>query len=100
MTLYVTDLDGTLLKNDATISDFSVNTLNSLIENGVLRNYMVDRLNGLKMGMAPTGSGRRESYAYAPTSRKEASFPKTSLRINSSPTPPAQKAQGIVDTGS
>lgn len=27
-----------------------------LIENGILRNYMVDRLNGRKMGMAPTGS--------------------------------------------
>ena len=40
-----------------------------LIENGVLKSYMIDRLNGLKMGMAPTGSGRRESYAYAPTSR-------------------------------
>ena len=40
-----------------------------LIERGVLKNYMVDRLNGLKMGMAPTGNGRRESYAYAPTSR-------------------------------
>ena len=31
-----------------------------LIENGILRNYMVDRLNGRKMGMAPTGGGRRE----------------------------------------
>ena len=40
-----------------------------LIENGILKNYMVDRLGGLKMGMAPTGSGRRQSYAYAPTSR-------------------------------
>lgn len=40
-----------------------------LIENGVLKNYMVDRLNGKRMGMAPTGSARRESYAYAPTSR-------------------------------
>lgn len=34
----------------------------TLIENGVLKNYMVDRLNGLKMGMAPTGSGRRQDY--------------------------------------
>ncbi|MEG2605412.1 MAG: TldD/PmbA family protein, partial [Clostridia bacterium] len=34
-----------------------------------LKNYMVDRLNGKRMGMAPTGSARRESYAYAPTSR-------------------------------
>ena len=41
----------------------------TLIENGILKNYMIDRLNGLKMGMAPTGSGRRESYAFAPTSR-------------------------------
>lgn len=40
-----------------------------LIENGILKNYMIDRLNGLRMGMAPTGSGRRQSYAYAPTSR-------------------------------
>ena len=38
-----------------------------LIENGVLRSYMVDRLNGLKMGMAPTGSARRENYTFAPT---------------------------------
>ncbi len=40
-----------------------------LIENGILKNYMIDRLNGKRMGMAPTGSARRESYAYAPTSR-------------------------------
>ena len=47
---------------------------NVLIENGVLKNYMIDRLNGLKMGIAPTGSGRRESYAYAPTSRMRNTF--------------------------
>ena len=41
----------------------------TLIENGILKNYMIDRLNGLKMGMAPTGSGRRQDYTYAPTSR-------------------------------
>ena len=40
-----------------------------LIENGILKNYMVDRLNGRRMGMAPTGSARREDYTYAPTSR-------------------------------
>ncbi len=43
MTLYVTDLDGTLLKNDATISDFSINTLNALIEKGVLFSYATAR---------------------------------------------------------
>lgn len=41
----------------------------TLIEDGVLRNYMVDRLNGRRMGMAPTGSGRRQDYTFAPTSR-------------------------------
>ena len=40
-----------------------------LIENGILKNYMIDKLNSKRMGMAPTGSGRRQSYAYAPTSR-------------------------------
>ena len=33
-----------------------------LIENGILKGYMVDRLNGKLMGMKSTGSGRRESY--------------------------------------
>ena len=41
----------------------------TLIENGILKSYLVDYLNGLKMGMPSTGSGRRESYRYAPTSR-------------------------------
>jgi len=42
---------------------------NVLIENGVLKGYMIDKLNGRRMKMASTGSGRRESYKYAPTSR-------------------------------
>lgn len=42
---------------------------NILIENGILKSYMIDKLNGKKMGMAPTGSARRESYRFAPTSR-------------------------------
>ena len=41
----------------------------TLIENGVLVNYMIDKLGGRRMNMAPTGSGRRESYKWAPTSR-------------------------------
>ena len=40
-----------------------------LIENGILKNYMIDRLNSRRMNMPVTGSGRRESFAYAPTSR-------------------------------
>ncbi len=42
---------------------------NVLIENGILKSYLVDKLNGQKMGMPSTGSARRESYKFAPTSR-------------------------------
>lgn len=42
---------------------------NVLIENGVLKGYLIDKLNGRRMEMAPTGSGRRQSYKFAPTSR-------------------------------
>ncbi len=42
---------------------------NVLIENGVLKSYLVDRLNGRKMGAAITGSSRRQDYRFAPTSR-------------------------------
>ena len=40
-----------------------------LIENGILKNYMVDRLNGRRMNMPVTGSARRQNYTFAPTSR-------------------------------
>jgi TldD protein len=42
---------------------------NVLIENGILKSYLVDRLGQAKMGIPANGSGRRESYKYAPTSR-------------------------------
>ncbi len=42
---------------------------NVLIEKGVLKSYMVDKFNGRRMGMAPTGNARRQSYSYTPTSR-------------------------------
>lgn len=42
---------------------------NILIENGILKNYMVDRYNGKLIGMEPTGSSRRESYKFVPVSR-------------------------------
>lgn len=42
---------------------------NVLIENGVLKTYMIDRFNGRRMGMASTGSSRRQGYKYEPTSR-------------------------------
>lgn len=40
-----------------------------LIDKGILKTYMVDKLNGRRMGMESTGSSRRQSYQYAPTSR-------------------------------
>ncbi len=40
-----------------------------LIQNGILTNYMVGDTDAPRMGLAPTGSSRRESYLYAPVSR-------------------------------
>jgi len=42
---------------------------NVLVENGILKSFMVDKLNGLRLGMESTGNARRESYRFAPTSR-------------------------------
>lgn len=42
-TLYVTDLDGTLMHNDKTLSEFTINTLNKLIEQGMLITYATAR---------------------------------------------------------
>lgn len=46
----------------------------TLIEKGVLKSYMVDRLGSLQTGYQPTGSGRRQDYTFAPTSRMRNTF--------------------------
>lgn len=47
-----------------------------LIEDGILKGYMQDRLNARLMGVAPTGNGRRQSYAHAPMPRMTNTFMK------------------------
>ena len=42
---------------------------NVLIENGILKSYMIDKMGGRRIGMASTGSSRRQSYRHTPTSR-------------------------------
>ncbi|HZP45212.1 MAG TPA: metalloprotease TldD [Candidatus Binataceae bacterium] len=46
----------------------------TLIEKGILCGYLQDRLNARLMGMAPTGNGRRESFAHAPMPRMTNTF--------------------------
>jgi TldD protein len=47
---------------------------NLLIENGVLKNYLIDYRNSRKMKMDPTGSARRQSYKFSPTSRMNSTY--------------------------
>lgn len=64
--------DGTLLhrRGSLSIDDEGTPTNRTvLIENGILKGYLQDRLNARLMGVAATGNGRRQSYAHAPMPR-------------------------------
>ena len=64
--------DGTLVNRRGSLAVDDEGTpgqYNVLVENGILRGYMQDRLNARLMGVAPTGNGRRESYAHIPMPR-------------------------------
>lgn len=64
--------NGTLanLRGSLTIDDEGTPSGETLlIEDGILRGYMQDRLNARLMGVAATGNGRRESFAHAPMPR-------------------------------
>ncbi len=64
--------DGTLpgRRGSLNIDDEGTPTqYNVLIENGILKGYMQDKLNARLMGTKPTGNGRRESYAHLPMPR-------------------------------
>lgn len=64
--------DGTVadMRGSITVDDEGVpSQRNVLIENGVLKGYIQDKLNARLMGVEPTGNGRRESYAHLPMPR-------------------------------
>lgn len=64
--------DGTIegRRGSLTIDDEGTPTSRTvLIEDGILKGYMQDRMNARLMGMQATGNGRRQSYAHAPMPR-------------------------------
>ena len=69
--------DGTLsdLRGSLTVDDEGTPTERTvLIEDGILKGYMQDRLNARLMGMEATGNGRRQSFAHAPMPRMTNTF--------------------------
>jgi TldD protein len=64
--------DGTIPDRRGSISiddEGTASAKNTLIEDGILIGFMQDRQNARLMGVAPTGNGRRQSYAHAPMPR-------------------------------
>ena len=64
--------DGTLADRRGSLSvddEGTPSQHNVLIEDGILKGYMQDKHNARLMGVAPTGNGRRESYAHLPMPR-------------------------------
>ena len=69
--------DGTMENRRGSLSIDDEGTPTSetvLIEDGILKGYMQDRLNARLMGVAATGNGRRESYQHAPMPRMTNTF--------------------------
>ena len=69
--------DGTFTdrRGSLTIDDEGTPTQrNVLIEDGILKGYIQDRMNARLMGVAATGNGRRESYAHVPMPRMTNTF--------------------------
>ncbi|MDJ0699587.1 MAG: metalloprotease TldD [Woeseiaceae bacterium] len=64
--------DGTLPNRRGSLAvddEGTPGSYNVLVEDGILRGYMQDKLNARLMGVAPTGNGRRESFAHMPMPR-------------------------------
>ena len=69
--------DGTIPERRGSLSiddEGHPTTRSVLIEDGILRGYLQDRMNARLMGVAPTGNGRRESYAAIPMPRMTNTF--------------------------
>ena len=69
--------DGTLADRRGSLSmddEGTPSAANVLIEGGVLKGYLQDKLNARLMGVAPTGNGRRQSYAWPPMPRMTNTF--------------------------
>ncbi len=69
--------DGTIPNRRGTVNiddEGTPTTRTTLIEKGILRGYLQDRLNARLMKMEPTGNGRRESFAHAPMPRMTNTF--------------------------
>jgi TldD protein len=69
--------DGTMARRRGSLNvdDEGVATSRTvLIENGILRGYLQDRLSSRLLGATPTGNGRRESYHYTPMPRMTNTF--------------------------
>ena len=64
--------DGTLTNRRGSLAvddEGTAGQYNVLVEDGVLKGYMQDKLNARLMGVSPTGNGRRESFAHMPMPR-------------------------------
>ncbi len=69
--------DGTIMDRRGSLSLDDEGTPTSrtvLIEDGILKGYMQDRMNARLMGVQPTGNGRRESFAHQPMPRMTNTF--------------------------
>ena len=69
--------DGTIAQRRGSLNiddEGQVTQSNVLIEDGILRAYIQDAHNARLMGVAPTGNGRRESYAHLPMPRMTNTF--------------------------